>query len=50
MKQTYGNIFIYQNSFVVSEKLCSFVIIDTECIPENGRKPIWKQTFFFQSI
>lgn len=38
MRESSGVIFIYLNNFVVSEKLCGFVIADSECLPENGRK------------
>lgn len=40
MKEVSGNIFIYLNNFVVSEKCCGFVLTDSECLPENGRKPM----------
>lgn len=39
-KEVSGNIFIYLNNFMISEKVCGFVIADSEWIPENGRKPI----------
>lgn len=39
MKEVSGNVFIYLNNFVISKKFCVFVITDSECIPENGRKP-----------
>lgn len=50
MKEVSGNIFIHLNDFVISEMLRGFVITDSERIPENGRKPIWKQTFFIHSL
>lgn len=40
MKKVSGNVFIYLNNSVISEMLHGFVITDSECIPENGRKTI----------